>query len=390
MARPKVLHIITRLDRGGSAEAVMQLVEGLKRDGYPVKLVTGRTVEPQEDLDAFSRRTGVPVVSIEELRREVNPVDDLIALVKLMHLIGRERPEIVHTHSSKAGLLGRLAARLMDCPLIIHFPHGHVFYGYFGRLRTWTIILAERLAARITHRIFTLTELGKRDHIRFGIAKPEKFVTIPCGIDVAKFSSAGRNPAEARAGFGFSPSDVVAGYVGRLVAIKGCEYFLYALELVRKKRSDIKGIIVGDGPLRKELEELAKGLDLSESVVFAGAREDIPEVMHALDLFVLTSLNEGLGRVLLEAMACGVPVVASRVGGVAEIVLHRETGLLVPPENPEGIAEAILEILNDKKKAELFSRKGKERTKLFDVRRMIERTEEIYQRLLVDREGGRG
>ena len=387
---PKVLHIITRLDRGGSAEAVMQLVEGLQRDGYPVKLVTGRTVEPQEDLSAFSRRTGVPVISVQELKREVSPVDDLIALGKLMRLIGRERPEIVHTHSSKAGILGRSAARLMGCPVIVHFPHGHVFYGYFGRLRTWAVILVERLAARITHCIFTLTELGKREHLRFKVAEPEKFVTVPCGIDLAKFSSPRRSPAEVRAEFGFSPSDIVAGYVGRLVPIKGCEYFLYALELTRRRRSEIKGIIVGDGPLREELEELAKGLGLSESVVFAGVREDIPEIMHALDLFVLTSLNEGLGRVLLEAMACGVPVVASRVGGVAEIVLHRETGLLVPPKDPEEIAGAILEILNDGEKAELFSRKGKERARAFDVTRMLERTEEVYERLLVDREGGRG
>ena len=387
---PKVLHIITRLDRGGSAEAVMQLVEGLQRDGYPVKLVTGRTVEPQEDLSAFSRRTGVPVISVQELKREVGPVDDLIALGKLMRLIGRERPEIVHTHSSKAGILGRSAARLMGCPVIVHFPHGHVFYGYFGRLRTWAVILVERLAARITHCIFTLTELGKREHLRFKVAEPEKFVTVPCGIDLAKFSSPRRSPAEVRAEFGFSPSDIVAGYVGRLVPIKGCEYFLYALELTRRRRSEIKGIIVGDGPLREELEELAKGLGLSESVVFAGVREDIPEIMHALDLFVLTSLNEGLGRVLLEAMACGVPVVASRVGGVAEIVLHRETGLLVPPKDPEEIAGAILEILNDGEKAELFSRKGRERARAFDVTRMLERTEEVYERLLVDREGGRG
>ena len=385
-----MLHIITRLDRGGSAEAVMRLVEGLKRDGYPVELVAGRTVEPQENLEAFSLRTGVPVISIEELRRAVRPADDLIALVKLMRLIGRERPEIVHTHSSKAGLLGRLAAWLKGCPVVIHYPHGHVFYGYFGRLRTWAVILTERLAARITHRIFTLTELGKREHIGFGIAGPEKFVTVPCGIDLAKFSSPRRNPTEVRAEFGFSPTDVVAGWVGRLVPIKGCETFLYALELARKRRSGLRGIIVGDGPLRERLEEIAEGLGLSGNVVFAGAREDIPEVMHALDLFVLTSLNEGLGRVLLEAMACGVPVVASRVGGVAEIVLQRETGLLVPSKDPEGIAGAILEILNDGKKAKLFSQKGKERAKLFDVERMIEKTEEVYGELLAAREEGRG
>ncbi len=366
----------------------MQLVDGLRRDGYPVKLVTGCTVEPQEDLDGFSRRSGVPVILVQELKREVRPVDDLIALVKLMRLIGRERPEIVHTHSSKAGLLGRSAARLMGCPVIVHFPHGHIFYGYFGRIRTWTFILAERLAARFTHRIFTLTELGKREHVGFKIAEPEKFVTVPCGIDLAKFSSPRRSPVKVRAEFGFSPSDVVVGYVGRLVPIKGCEYFLYALERIRRRRPDIKGIIVGDGPLRSELEELAKKLGLSENVVFSGVREDIPEIMHALDLFVLTSLNEGLGRVLLEAMACGVPVVASRVGGVAEIVLHREVGLLVPPGDTGRMVEAILEILNDKKQAELFSRKGRARARAFDVTRMLERTEAVYERLSVDRAGG--
>ena len=365
----------------------MRLTEGLKRDGYSVKLVTGRTLEPQEDIDEFSARIGVPVVRVEELRREVSPIDDLKALVKLRSLVAMERPHIVHTHSSKAGILGRIAARLAGCPVVVHSPHGHVFYGYFGKLRTWGVVLAERLAARMTDRIFTLTELGKRDHLRFGVGSPDKFVVVPCGIDLSKFSSPRRSREEVREEFGFS-CEVVVGWVGRLVPIKGCEYFLRALKIVLRERSEVRGLVVGDGPLRKKLEELSEGLGISGRVVFSGAREDIPEVMHAIDLLVLTSLNEGLGRVLLEAMACGVPVVASRVGGVPEIVIHGETGLLVPPADPRRTAEAILEVLNDSEKAELFSRKGRKRARLFDVNRMIEKTEEVYRELLAGREGG--
>lgn len=387
MAKPRVLHIITRLDRGGSAEVVMQLAAGLKRDGYPVKLVTGHTVEPQEDLAGYSLKTGVPVILVDEIRRDVSPVNDLIALVKLIQLIGRERPWIVHTHSSKAGLLGRLAAWLVGCPIIVHSPHGHVFYGYFDPLRTHVIIWAEHLAARITHRILTLTDLGKRDHVRFRVAKPEKFIPVPCGIDLERFSSPTKSTAQVRAELGLPPTDPLAGWVGRLVPIKGCEYFLQALVLARRQRPDLKGVIVGDGPLRGKLERMAGELGLSQSVVFTRVREDIPDLMRALDLFVLTSLNEGLGRVLLEAMACGVPVVASRVGGVAEIVLDQKTGILVPPAKPEETAQAILEILNNGEKSRRFVREGWERVKEFDVHRMIEKIKLIYQKLLMDRSG---
>lgn len=377
----KVLHIITRLDRGGSAEAVMRLTEGLRRDGYCVKLVTGRTTDPQEDVEEFSARTGVPVVHMDELRREVSPINDLKALIKLRSLIAEERPEIVHTHSSKAGILGRIAARLAGCPVVVHSPHGHVFYGYFGRLRTLGVVLAERLAAHITDRIFTLTELGKRDHLRFGVGSPDKFVVVPCGIDISKFSSPKRSRKEVREEFGFS-CGVVVGWVGRLVPIKGCEYFLRALKIVMVERPEVKGLVVGDGPLREDLEELSRRLGISGKVVFSGARDDVPELMQAMDILVLTSLNEGLGRVILEAMACGVPVVASSVGGVPEIVVHEETGLLVPPADPRSTADAILKLLNDPYKAQLLSRKGRERAKLFDIKAMVKRTEEVYRKLL--------
>jgi glycosyltransferase involved in cell wall biosynthesis len=375
----KVMLIITRLDKGGSAEATMQLAEGLARKGYGVTLVTGKTVDPQEDLEAFQKRSGVPVVVVEAMRRAIHPVYDLLAFLTLRRLIVLTQPDIVHTHSSKAGILGRAAAYAAGCRCLIHSPHGHIFYGYFGRMATTIFIVLERMTARITDRVLTLTDLEREDHITRRIRPKGGFGTIPCGIDLERFRRRKKPVEEIREELGILAEATVIGWVGRFVPIKGPEVFIEVIAELQKQRPEVKGLMVGDGERRREAQGYAKQLGIEEDVIFTGMRDDIPDLMGIMDLFVLTSFNEGLGRVLIEAMTAGVPVVATRVGGVPEIIGEEETGLLVPPGDPCATVHAILRVLEESLLARRLVEAGRHRAERFSVTRMIEETERVYK-----------
>jgi glycosyltransferase involved in cell wall biosynthesis len=372
----KVLMIITRLDRGGSADVFRELAENLDKEIFDIKLIAGLTVAPSFSIDDWKSR-GI-LIYLPSLRRDINPVFDLYSLFKLYKIIRFENPDIVHTHTSKAGILGRIAAFLNRVPIIIHTPHGHIFYGYFGKFKTRLFIWFEKLAAKVTNRIITLTNIEKKDYISLGIGKEEKFSTIYCGINIDRFCK--KDKEVLRKEFGFNLDNIIIGWIGRLEKIKGCEYFIRGCRIIKDKMKDknIKFLLVGDGLLRPYLEELTGELKLSEDIIFMGNRDNIPEIMNIIDLFVLSSLNEGLGRVILEAMASGVPVVATRVGGVPEIVTDGITGLLIPPSNPEKIAWAVIEILNNKELYSKFSTNCRERAKLFSLDKMIKDTESLY------------
>jgi len=382
----RILHIITRLDRGGSAEAVMQIGERLSRKGHEVKIITGLTEDPQENFEAYAKRAGVPITLISEFRREVNPFYDLAAFCRLYRLIKRENPEIVHTHTSKAGILGRWAAWLSGVKVIIHSSHGHIFYGYFSGLRTKIFLWVEKLTAVITHKITTLSDLEINDYQSLRLARKEKFITIPYGIDT-KALKVIRGREEVRKGLGLSPGDHVVGWVGRLVPVKDCGTFLNAASLLKDKFGDpkinlgLRFLVVGDGPERQKMEETVKRLGLK--VIFTGMRNDVYDMMSSMDLFVLSSLNEGLGRVLLEAMAAGRPVVATKVGGVPEVVEDGVTGILVPPSDPEGMASAIMEILTHSERMATIGEHGRKRAERFDIKIATDRLEILYK------EGGR-
>lgn len=385
--RVKLVHIITRLDRGGSSEVVLELAARLDRKRFDVQIVTGDTRDPVCDLMQYTQNTGIPITVYPRLRRDIMPVSDVIACVHLARHLRRERPDIVHTHSSKAGILGRIAAKLAGAPVVVHAPHGHIFYGYFGRGMSYIFVLIERLMARATDRIITLTELGKQDHIRYGIGPPELFVPIPCGIDLSRFMSAAPEGQALRDTLDLRDEDQLVLWVGRLVPIKGCEVFLHACAIIARRFEHARFFVVGDGLLADPLRALASELGLDGRIRFTGQRSDIPAWMWASDLFVLSSLNEGLGRVLLEAMAAHKPVVATMVGGVSEIVRTEETGLLVPPGDPDRLAEGILTLLKDRDRARTMGERGFQRSQEFDMQRMVDRTAALYEALL--REKGR-
>ncbi len=331
-----------------------------------------------DDLQRL-RQAGVSVFDVPALVREIHPVSDVRATFALWRLLRRERPALVHTHTSKAGAVGRLAAKLAGVPVVIHTPHGHVFYGYYGAIVSAIIRLLERLLATITDRIVTLTDRGAEEHVQYKIAGPEKFVTIHSGIDIAHYQSVRVDPAVKRKELGIPPEGPIVGTVGRLVPIKGLEWLLKAAPRVLAEFPQAYFVIIGDGPMLGELRELTSKLGIGPRVVFLGAREDAPECLAALDLFVLPSLNEGMGRVLIEAMAVGCPVVATRVGGIPDVVTDRTTGLLVPPRDDRALAEAILTLLQDRSRRVAYGEAARRRVDgRFDVETMVRNIERLY------------
>jgi glycosyltransferase involved in cell wall biosynthesis len=381
-----VLHIITRMDRGGSARNTFLTVHGHDRKRFRVGLVYGRSVPLTTEEAALTKgdlkllsQAGMKVFEVPTLVREARPILDVWALVALWRLLCRERPAIVHTHTSKAGAVGRLAAWLARVPVVIHTPHGHIFYGYYGTVASAIIRLLERLLAKITDRIVTLTDRGAQEHVRYGIAGAEKFATIHSGIDLAHFRSVQVDPAVKRKELGLPPEGLIVGTVGRLVPIKGLEWLLKAASRVLAEFPQACFVIIGDGPMLGELMQLTSKLGIGLRMVFVGAREDVPECLAALDLFVLPSLNEGMGRVLLEAMAVGCPVVATRVGGIPDIVADGTTGLLVPPRDDRALAEAILTLLRDRSRRAAYGEAARRHVDgRFDVETMVRNIERLY------------
>jgi glycosyltransferase involved in cell wall biosynthesis len=322
------------------------------------------------------------VITIRHLVRNLRPVSDLIAFCALLRIIRRERPNIVHTHTSKAGILGRWAAYLCRVPIIVHTPHGHVFWGYFNSLQTRLFILLERWTARITNAIVTLTPQEKEDHLCFHIAPEEKFAVIHSGINLETFLAASFQSAETKAVLGILPEMTVVGTVGRLTTVKGQDVLIRAASDLIRQGEKIVLLLLGEGELRRDLEELTFRLGIAERVRFLGWRSDVARVMSAFDIFCLPSRNEGMGKVLVEAMALGKAIVASDIGGIKDIVLHGENGLLVPVGDVEAWAEAIGRLCRDPERRRRMGDAGRLIAPRYSSDEMIKKIDQLYGKLL--------
>ena len=377
----KVVHIITRLDRGGSAQNTLLTCGELGRK-YEMVLVHGLSIESQmteqekESVDQGIKdaaERGVKVIAIPSLVRRISPLQDLMALFYLWRLLIRERPSMVHTHTSKAGILGRVAAKFAGVPIIIHTPHGHVFYGHFSPLVSRFFLLTERLMARITDEMVALTEAERNDYVDLSVFSPEKVATIHSGVDIDRYMNVQVDIAEKKRELGLNSKGLVVGTVGWLLSIKGPMHLLKAMSNVWESHPEVCLIFVGKGDLEKGLKEEARRIGVWDKVKFLGWRDDIPEIMQVLDVFVLPSLNEGMGRVLVEAMAEGKPVVASRVGGILDLIKEGQNGFLAEPGDEKSLAIAIKKLLKDKKMRDEMGKRGREIAQGFSVEKMIEK-----------------
>ncbi|MBN1527371.1 MAG: glycosyltransferase family 4 protein [Candidatus Omnitrophica bacterium] len=379
----KVAQVITRLDWGGAPDIVRVLCERLDPDIYDVWLITGPTKYSSRKTGEFLTRFRDRTIVIPCLKRDINPFFDILAFVKLCRLFSKERFDVIHTHTAKAGLLGRLAGRLAGCKAILHTPHGHNFYGYFTWLTSQAIILIEKFATLFTDKFIALTELEKKDMVRFRVAKDGKVAVIYQGLELSDYEKPAGDPEKARRELNIEPDQSVVGMVGRLEAIKGPYYFVEAAYEVVKTFPRAKFVVVGEGSLRRSIEAGVEDLGLSGNFIFTGWRDDVPEVMRIFDIEVLPSLNEAVGIVLIEAQAAGVPVVATNVGGIPEIMKDKETGILVPPADSRALSGAIIALLSDKDSRSRMGENGKAWVRgKFSSDMMVGNISALYQAIL--------
>jgi rhamnosyl/mannosyltransferase len=383
----KVLRVIARLNVGGPAIHVINLTAGLDARRFASTLVSG-TENPGEGsmLDLALQRGVRPVVIPEIVGQATFNLRDLAALAKLHRLIRRVRPDVVHTHAAKPGVLGRVAARLAGVPVVVHTFHGHILRGYYGPATTWLLRRMERLLARLTDRIVAVSEEVKQDLVRCGVAPPEKIDVIPLGLDLGPFLAGDTHRGAFRRELGLDGAAPLVGIVGRVFPIKNHRLFLRAAARVAAGEPEARFVVVGDGILRGEMEALARDLGIGDRAVFTGWRRDLPRIYADLDLLVVSSDNEGTPVSAIEAMAAGCPVVATRVGGLPDLVQDGETGRLVPPGDPEALAAAILGLLRDRERARRMGEAGRERAReRYRVERLCKDIESLYDRLLPER-----
>jgi len=377
-----VVRIIDRLNVGGPAIHAVLTSRGVPR--YRTVLVIG-TVEPTEaDMGYLLEGSGVEFVVIPELGRELRPLDDLRAAWELYRLIRRLSPEVVHTHKAKAGALGRLVALLAGVPVRVHTYHGHVFHGYFSPAKTRFFLAVERTLAHFTDTLVALSDgLVAELSRRYRVADAERFRVVPLGLDLAPFAAAEQHAGTLRRMIGAAPDDELIAIVGRMVPIKDHRTFVEAARLLRRPRA--RFVFIGGGELEERLREQAAGLPCH----FLGWQREVHRLYADLDALVLSSISEGTPVALIEAMAAGIPVAATAVGGVPDLLRDGARGELAPPSDAAALAQAIERAL---------SPAARERARRIRAEVLVEHAGErlcrdladLYDELLGDQRGGAG
>lgn len=384
--RIKVMRIIARLNIGGPSFHVVNLNTGLAPDRYDSILVTGMEEPHEGTLKDMAAARGVHLEVIPELGREIHWRKDMVTIGKLLKLMRRYRPHIVHTHTAKAGLVGRIAARLAGVPIVCHTFHGHVLTGYFGPIKTRLFIQLEKFGALLSDRIITLTE-GLRDEIiSLGISRADHFAVIPLGFDLSPFARQSRGHGEFKRELGIPDQERLVGAVGRLTKIKNLPLLLNAVQRIHQIDPHLHLALIGDGELRQELEDYVRYLGILPVVHFTGWRRDLPFIYSDLDAVVISSDNEGTPVSLIEAMAANCPVVATSVGGVGDLIADGQTGRLVPPGEVESLAQSILRTFQEPQKTMTMARKAQESILArYHLDRLIKDVDDLYHRLLQEK-----
>jgi len=391
----KILTIIARLNLGGAAREVVLESRAALDKGHQVLLVHGAVGRGEGSLEHLAAEQGVPSLKLDALGPRLSAFSDLRALFTLIRLVFRESPDIVHTHTAKAGALGRIAAAAFNLTrvrrkraLILHSFHGHVFEGYFGRLGNALVRATERWLARLSDVIVTISTRQRGDIVeRFRIAPPAKVVILRYGLDLTPLLRTTSQSA-ARASLGVKSDDVVLGYVGRFVPIKDLPTLVDAFAHAARECPEARLVLAGDGPLRSEIEMRVRELGIDSRVSFVGWSEDLAVLYNAFDICVLSSLNEGTPVAAIEAMATGKPVVATAVGGVPDVVEHGRSGLLAPPSEPRALGAAMVSLVRDAdRRRQLGATAAEDARQRFSRERLAEDIERLYRGQLHKRRG---
>ena len=385
----RVVHLITRMILGGAQENTLHTCAGLLRHpAWQPVLVTGPPIGPEGELLSHVREAGIPCRVLPELRRNLNTWRDAVAFEALVRLLRGLGPTIVHTHSSKAGILGRVAARVAGVPIVVHTIEGLPFHRYAPAWMNAAFIAAERAVAPATDRIACVAQAMVRQALDAGVGRPEQYCVIYSGMDVDAYRDAGRHRARVRSRFGLAEDDIVVAKVARLFPLKGHRFVLQAAARTVRRFPKLKLLFVGDGVLRSGLAHQAVDLGIGDRVVFAGLvpPEEIPEIIGATDAVVHASLREGLARVLVQALLCEKPVVTFDLDGAPEVIVDGETGRLVEAESVDGLSEALAWTLDNPDRARRMAAEGRRRfADRFRIETMVSETDKLYRALLAEK-----
>lgn len=344
----RIMRIIARLNVGGPAIHVALLTERLGPPDFESTLVCGLIGPNEGDMAYLAEERRITPVYVAELGRELSPLRDLLTLIKLWRLMRRVRPDVVHTHTAKAGFVGRIAAWLARVPVRVHTFHGHVFHGYFSPAKTRLFLALERFTARLSDRLITISPALKDELANtYHIAPAGKFEVVPLGLELAPFAQTPRHNGKFRARFDIPPDAPLIGLVGRLVPIKNHRLFLDMARQVRRTIPTAHFAIIGDGECRADAETTAREWGLSDAVIFTGWQQDLQSAYSDLDVLVISSDNEGTPTSVIQALAAGVPVVSTAVGGVPDLLHNGAYGRLAPPSDGRALADCVTAALNE-------------------------------------------
>ena len=382
----RIAHIITRMIVGGAQENTLLCCADLIRIfGDDVLLITGPAIGPEGDLLAATTSTSVPLQYIPTLRRAIHPWNDLLAYRALKQAIRTFRPEVVHTHSAKGGVLGRQAAWSLKVPAVVHTVHGAPFHEYQNVVSRTFFAACERYAARRCHRLVSVAQAMTDQLVAASVAPRSQFVKVFSGMDVEPFLRADELRRATREHFDFAPEHIVIGKVARLFHLKGHEYLIEAAAQIVPQFPHVRFLFVGDGILRSQLERQIAAAGLQDHFRFTGLvpPQQMPALLGALDILVHASLREGLARALPQALIAGKPVVSYDVDGAREVVIPGETGYLVPPRSIVPLAAAMRELVQDASLRRRLGEEGRRRfTDSFRHEYMTTQLRALYEQLL--------
>jgi glycosyltransferase involved in cell wall biosynthesis len=379
----KILHAITRLDKGGSSSNTLLSAVGLVGKGYKVDLLYGKTNNPDEALLDKARSAGVNFIEEKTLLRDIHPVRDIQALLRVFRLLKKGKYDILHAHTSKAGLICRLAGKMAGIKHLVYTPHGHVFYGYFNNWKTRAVIFIEAMLAHLTDRIIGLTPAECEQWRGFGVGKDYQYVFVPSGIDFSYFERPRTGGNGIRNQLDIPTGKKIIGSAGRFVKVKGYEFFIAAAVSVLDKRDDAVFILAGSGEQEKKYKKMIKSSGHTDKFFIIPWQDNPVDLIRAMDIFVLPSINEGMGRVLAEAMYLEKAVIATNVGGVPGLVSKNE-GILVPSGSASFLADAMEKLLDAPAMAMEFGKKAKNRVlEQYSCDTMIDKLDMIYSEFLV-------
>ncbi|MEP6916341.1 MAG: glycosyltransferase family 4 protein [Acidobacteriota bacterium] len=380
----RIINVVTRLNIGGASPPIISNAAGLQQYGHDSLLVVGTPSAAEGSMNADAERAGVQLLELPELKRDPDAIKDVKALAALVRLFRQRRPDVVGTHMSKAGALGRVAAKLAGVKVVVHTYHAKAFYVFEQRWKEQATILSERALTRLGSGSIVVSEKQRRDFVDLRIDSADRLRVVRYGLKLERYLDAPNLPRTLRADLGLPPACRLAGVIGRLVNMKGQEVFIRAAAELAGRFDDLYFVLVGDGDNRRDYETLVKQLGLENRVFFLGWRRDVPTILANLDVVVLPTVNdfEGTPLAVIEALAANKPVVATDVGGVSEVIRDGETGKLIPIKEPAAIVAAVSSLLEQPARAREMSETGRELvSRLYREADMVAATEAYYREL---------